>query len=100
MLEQLKLNMADPADDCYANGYASWTTILDLAGGGAARAQIESTRRAVLKLAASGLVETRYVRRQRPVRSTRLAAYGDPCRLYRVHVHRVNPLLLAARSKC
>ncbi len=74
VLEQLKLNTADPAED-RLNGpvaFPSWTTVLDLAGAGATRAQIESTRRAVVKLAALGMVETRHVfgrGRERPYRN-------------------------------
>lgn len=74
ILAQLKLNTNDPAADSVHDStlaFASWTTVLDLAGEGATRAQIESTRRAVLKLAAEGLVETRHVfgrGRERPYR--------------------------------
>lgn len=84
IIEQLKLNNADPAEDDDIHGplaFPSWTTILDLAGEGATRAQIESTRRAVRKLEAAGLVETRHVfgrGRERPLRSSRVCSYGDP----------------------
>ena len=106
ILEQLKLNTNDPAADHRLHptlAFASWTTVLDLAGDGASRAQIESTRRAVLKLAAEGSVETRHVHgrgRERPLRSNRVCSYGDPYgRLYRVHDEgsTTSPWLLAAR---
>ena len=106
ILEQLKLNTNDPAADDRLHptlAFASWTTVLDLAGDGATRAQIESIRRAVLKLAAEGLVETRHVRgrgRERPLRSNRVCSYGDPYgRLYPVHDEgsTTSPWLLAAR---
>lgn len=106
ILEQLKLNTANRDDECRFTGplaFPSWTTVLDLAGVGASRARIESTRRAVLKLAALGLVETRHVfgrGRERPLRSSRVCSYGDPYgRLYRVHDEdsTTSPWLLAAR---
>ena len=106
ILDKLKLNTNDPAaDDLFhpTLAFASWTTVLDLAGDGATRAQIESTRRAVLKLAAEGLVETRHVfgrGRERPLRSSRMCSYGDPYgRLYPVHDEgsTTSPWLLAAR---
>ena len=77
--------------------------MLDLAGGdGATRAHIESTRRAVLRLAAHGLVETRHVNRERPIRGTgRLTSYGDLSgRLYPVrHCGTASCCLLAARLR-
>ena len=63
ILEQLKANTADPLDDHHTNDYASWTTVLELAGENATRAQVESTRRAVLKLAAAGLVDRLWIDR-------------------------------------
>lgn len=106
ILEQLKLNTNDPAADSRLDApvwFASWTTVLDLAGPGATRAQIESTRRAVRKLEAAGLVEVRHVwgrGRERPIRSSRMCTYGDPYgRLYPVHDEgaTTSPWLLAAR---
>jgi hypothetical protein len=106
ILEQLKLNTANRDDQDELTGplwFASWTTVLDLAGAGATRARIESTRRAVLKLAAEGLVETRHVfgrGRERPMRSGRMARYGSPyglCPVYPGGIGKTSPLLLAAR---
>lgn len=107
ILEQLKLNTANRDDECRYTGplaFPSWTTVLDLAGAGATRARIESTRRAVLKLAALGLVETRHVfgrGRERPLRSSRVARYGCPYGgLYPVYPSgggTTSPWLLAAR---
>jgi len=74
ILEQLKLNPHNPADDAGNRDlhFASWTTVLDLAGPGATRAQIESTRRAVRKLQAAGMIQVGYVfgrGRERPTRN-------------------------------
>ena len=70
ILKRLPQNTADPLDDFWEDlqgiGHRSWTTVLELAGENPTRAQIESTRRAVLKLHAAGLVDINYVRRRVP----------------------------------
>jgi hypothetical protein len=65
VLEQLKLNTADPMDD-WDNGFPSWMSAAELAGDSASRSGIESVRRAVIKLDAAGLVETLLVSRRVP----------------------------------
>lgn len=54
---------------------ASYTTVLELAGDNATRSQIESTRRAVLKLKAAGLVDVEHVSRPRPYRRREYGAW-------------------------
>jgi hypothetical protein len=88
VLEQLKLNTADPMND-WDNRFASWTTVQELAGDDATRAQIESTRRAVLKLDDDGLVDVLYV--HCPVPAAGRVQYGRP------HPRTVNRLVLVAR---
>lgn len=70
ILERLKLNTNDPMQD-FNSRFASFTDIATLASAiytdeeqEPTRAQIESTRRAVLKLRNAGLVETFWVQRQ------------------------------------
>jgi hypothetical protein len=100
ILDDLKRNTNDPLDD-FANGYRSWTTVQDLACPGdftePTRAQVEATRRAVLKLEAAGLVDVLCVRRR--VTSRYVASYGIPwadvTKEYRVT--EANRMLLAAR---
>jgi hypothetical protein len=62
IIEHLQHNHADPLAD-WDNGFASWTAIVDLAADDS-RAAIESARRAVGKLKAAGVVDTRHISRR------------------------------------
>ncbi|VEG42741.1 Uncharacterised protein [Mycolicibacterium flavescens] len=62
VLKRLRANTADPMCD-WDNDFASWTSITELAGS-IDRTRVESTRRAVLKLEAAGLVDTLIVWRE------------------------------------
>jgi hypothetical protein len=83
ILDTLQRHRAyDPMQD-WTNGFASWLSMSELAGT-ENRSAMESTRRAVLKLNAAGLVDVLLVRRY--VRAT-----------YRDYSEDVSRMLLVAR---
>ncbi|MCU1699427.1 MAG: hypothetical protein JWR34_5490 [Mycobacterium sp.] len=63
ILDKLAKNANDPLQD-WDNGFASWTTIIELAGKTPNRAEIESMRRAAVKLADIGMIEVTEIPRQ------------------------------------
>jgi hypothetical protein len=56
VLERLARNTVNPMDD-WTNDFASWVSMADLADANPTRSQIESIRRAVLKLHTAGKVD-------------------------------------------
>lgn len=56
ILDALAKNAVDPLKD-WDNGFASWTAVAELAGKRANRAEIESIRRAAIKLEQLGMIE-------------------------------------------
>lgn len=80
ILDALAANSNDPLRD-WENGFASWASINELAGNAATRAEVESTRRAAVKLADIGMIDLAEIPRnvhsgslQRQVERTVLAA--------------------------
>jgi hypothetical protein len=63
ILDKLAKNVCDPLKD-WENGFASWTPVIELAGETANRAEVESMRRAAVKLADIGMIEVTEIPRQ------------------------------------
>ncbi|KWX20552.1 hypothetical protein AFM11_29555 [Mycolicibacterium wolinskyi] len=63
ILDMLARNMNDPMQD-WNSGFASWTPIIELAGPTANRAEVESMRRAAVKLADIGMIDVTEIPRQ------------------------------------